>query len=74
MTTASKDQITTVQATMIVVNAIIGSGVMTLSRDAGKAVGTPDAWISVILGAGESLYFRICGGQIESAFSWSNLF
>jgi spore germination protein len=68
MTTASKDQITTVQATLIVVNAIIGSGVMTLSRDAGKAVGTPDAWISVILGGIIALFFGYVVTKLSQRF------
>jgi len=45
-----KDQITTWQATVIMVNYMLAAGVLTLPRDLVTAGGTPDVWMSVILG------------------------
>ncbi|MCA0758028.1 spore germination protein [Paenibacillus sp. N4] len=45
-----KDQITTIQVAVIVVNAMLGSGILTLPRSSATLVQTPDVWISVLLG------------------------
>jgi len=50
MILSPKDQITTPQAAVIVINFILGSGLLTLPRSATEKVHTPDVWISVILG------------------------
>ena len=50
MITDSKDRISTVQATVTVASTIIGVGILTLPRTATEAMGTPDAWASVLLG------------------------
>jgi spore germination protein len=50
MSEPAKRTVTSIQTMMIVLNTIIGAGVTTLPRDAGNATGTPDAWISIILG------------------------
>lgn len=50
MITAPKDKISTAQATIAVSSVIIGAGILTITRDAAKIIGTPDIWISVILG------------------------
>jgi spore germination protein len=45
-----KDQITTSQAAVIVINAILGTGILTLPRGSVDKVGTPDVWITVLFG------------------------
>ncbi|CRK82697.1 spore germination protein [Neobacillus massiliamazoniensis] len=50
MMTSSKEQITTTQATVILINYILASGILTLPRVITEKVKTPDGWISVILG------------------------
>jgi spore germination protein len=45
-----KDQITAQQAAVIVINYILGTGILTLPRAAVEEVQTPDVWISVLLG------------------------
>lgn len=50
MITKLKDRITTSQAVVIIVNYILGTGILTLPRASVEKVKTPDVWISVILG------------------------
>ncbi|HDR4284586.1 TPA: GerAB/ArcD/ProY family transporter [Bacillus anthracis] len=50
MITISKDRITTAQAVVIIVNYILGTGILTLPRASVEKVKTPDVWLSVILG------------------------
>ncbi|MDR6999186.1 spore germination protein [Neobacillus niacini] len=45
-----KDQITTSQAAVIIINAILGTGILTLPRASVEKVHTPDVWITVLLG------------------------
>ncbi|MFF2589728.1 spore germination protein [Peribacillus butanolivorans] len=45
-----KDRITTAQATVILINFILGTGILTLPRASAEKVKTPDIWITVILG------------------------
>ncbi|RCW50827.1 spore germination protein [Paenibacillus prosopidis] len=45
-----KDRINTIQAAVIVSNFILGSGILTLSRATAEKAGTPDVWISVLIG------------------------
>jgi spore germination protein len=45
-----KDQITTPQAAVVVINFILGTGILTLPRASVEKVKTPDVWITVILG------------------------
>lgn len=44
------DKITTSQAAIVLTNSMLGAGILTLPRDLVKAVQTPDAWVSVVLG------------------------
>jgi spore germination protein len=60
MILSPKDQITTPQAAVIVINFILGTGLLTLPRSATEKVHTPDVWISVILGG----IFTIIAGII----------
>lgn len=50
MITIPKDRITTSQAVVIIVNYILGTGILTLPRASVEKVKTPDVWLSVILG------------------------
>ena len=50
MNLSPKDLITTPQSAVIVINFILGTGLLTLPRAATEKVQTPDAWIIVILG------------------------
>ncbi|RBW71231.1 GerAB/ArcD/ProY family transporter [Bacillus taeanensis] len=50
MITHPKDQITLSQAAVTVAAAIIGIGIITMPRAGAEAVGTPDIWISTIIG------------------------
>ena len=45
----SQGKLTTTQAVVIIVNYMLGAGILTLPRTTSKAVGTPDVWISIIL-------------------------
>ncbi|WP_458464653.1 GerAB/ArcD/ProY family transporter [Paenibacillus sp.] len=45
----SEGKISGRQAVVIIVNYMLGAGILTLPRTAGKAVGTPDFWISILL-------------------------
>ncbi|WP_248925781.1 GerAB/ArcD/ProY family transporter [Paenibacillus hamazuiensis] len=69
-----QNTITSVQAMMIVINTIIGAGVTTLPRDAGKASGTPDAWISVILGGLITLLACYVVGRLSQRFPGQTFF
>ena len=50
MITKPKDRITNSQAVVIIVNYILGTGILTLPRASVEKVKTPDVWLSVILG------------------------
>ncbi|HWO98431.1 MAG TPA: spore germination protein [Bacillus sp. (in: firmicutes)] len=50
MMISPKDRITTAQAAIIVINAILGTGILTLPRTSVEKVKTPDVWLSVIIG------------------------
>ncbi|MBC6973855.1 spore germination protein [Bacillus sp. Xin] len=50
MISRPQDRIKTSQAVVIVVNFILGTGILTLPRASMEKVKTPDVWISVILG------------------------
>lgn len=45
----SQVKISTTQAVVIIVNYMLGAGILTSPRTTSKAVGTPDVWISIIL-------------------------
>lgn len=46
----SEDKITTSQAIIVLVSYIMAAGILTLPRTAAEEAGTPDVWISVLLG------------------------
>lgn len=45
----SQVKINTTQTVVIIVNYMLGAGILTLPRTTSRAVGTPDVWISIIL-------------------------
>jgi len=47
---STSDRITTPQAIIIVINYILGTGILTLPRAAAEKVHTPDVWLTVIWG------------------------
>jgi len=50
MITNPKDRITTPQAAVIIINYVLGTGILTLPRTSTEVVQTPDTWLTVILG------------------------
>jgi spore germination protein len=50
MMISPKDQITTPQAAIVVINFILGTGILTLPSASVEKVKTPDVWITVVLG------------------------
>jgi spore germination protein len=50
MMISPKDKITTPQAAVVVINYILGTGILTLPRASVEKVKTPDVWITVIIG------------------------
>ncbi|QTL52668.1 spore germination protein [Priestia aryabhattai] len=50
MILSPKDKITTPQTVVIVINFILGTGILTLPRASVEKVHTPDVWLTVILG------------------------
>ncbi|TKH03467.1 spore gernimation protein [Peribacillus simplex] len=50
MILSPKDRITTPQASIIVINYILGTGILTLPRVVSEQVKTPDIWLTVMLG------------------------
>lgn len=50
MSAGIKDRLTAVQATIILSNYTIAAGIFTLPRTTVEASGTPDVWISILLG------------------------
>ncbi|SEL23001.1 spore germination protein [Paenibacillus sp. cl141a] len=45
------DQITTAQAAVMIINYMLGAGVLTLPRTTVEAAKTPDVWISILISA-----------------------
>lgn len=43
-------KVSTVQASVIIINYILAAGILTLPRTATEAIKTPDVWISVLVG------------------------
>ncbi len=46
----SEDTLTTSQAIIVLVSYILAAGILSLPRTAAEEAGTPDVWISVLLG------------------------
>lgn len=45
----TKDQITTSQAAVMIINYMLGAGILTLPRTTVEAAKTPDVWISILI-------------------------
>ncbi|MEW9670459.1 GerAB/ArcD/ProY family transporter [Ammoniphilus sp. 3BR4] len=69
-----KDQITTIQSALIVTNVIIATGIITLPRAVAEEVGTPDGWISVMLGGLIALFFGWVVGKVSQSFPCQSFF
>ncbi|MCM3269757.1 GerAB/ArcD/ProY family transporter [Paenibacillus elgii] len=52
-----KDEITSLQASLIVAKSMIGTGILFLPQVMAKEAGTPDGWISVLIGGLLALLF-----------------
>lgn len=46
----SSQKINLIQCVVIILNCTLGAGILTLPRSIGNVVGTPDIWISIIIG------------------------
>ncbi|MDQ0057955.1 spore germination protein [Paenibacillus harenae] len=56
----AKDRITSIQTAVILANTMLGAGILTLPRTVAEKTGTPDGWISVIIGG----FLAIAAGLI----------
>lgn len=65
MITNPRDRITTIQASLMIMNYLIAVGSITLPRTVAEKAGTVDAWISVILGG----FLALFGGYIVGKLS-----
>lgn len=74
MITKAHDKITTSQATIIMVNYILVAGIFSLPRTTVQAAGTPDVWISVILGALCSMITGIIIVRLSQRFPGQTFF
>ncbi|MCL6603306.1 MAG: spore germination protein [Paenibacillus sp.] len=74
MYTKPRDQITAGQATIVMVNYIVGAGILTLPRTTVEAAGTPDVWISVILGGIASMLTGIIMVKLCQRFPGESFF
>ncbi|MGG0790721.1 spore germination protein [Peribacillus simplex] len=68
MILSPKDQITTPQSAVIVINFILGTGLLTLPRSSTEKVHTPDVWISVILGGVISIIAGVIMVKLSQQF------
>jgi spore germination protein len=68
------DRITTIQAAVVVSNALLGSGILTLPRSAAVSIQTPDAWITVLLGGLLAIIAGIVMAALSRAFPGATVF
>lgn len=66
--TNPSDQITTPQAAVILSSFILGVGIITLPRSATEKLGTPDAWITVIIGGFLSMVVGLLMTKLSQRF------
>jgi spore germination protein len=74
MNTKAHDRITTTQAVIIMVNYILVAGIFSLPRTIVQAAGTPDVWISVILGAFVSMAAGLIIARLSQRFPGQTFF
>jgi spore germination protein len=70
----AEDRITTTQAIIVVVNYVLAAGVLTLPRTTVQLAGTPDVWISVILGALVSMVTGVIIALLNQRFPGQTFF
>lgn len=63
-----KDRISTVQTAVIIANFMLGSGILTLPRIIGEKVGTPDVWLTVILGGGLAILAGVIMAKLSMIY------
>jgi spore germination protein len=68
ITNSSKEQITTSQTAVILINYILASGILTLPRTLVEDIKTPDGWISVFLGGFIALLMGIIMVKLSQQF------
>ncbi|WP_028778494.1 GerAB/ArcD/ProY family transporter [Shimazuella kribbensis] len=68
MLTNTNDRITTPQTAVAVTSIIIGIGILTLPRTVTEEVGTPDSWISVVLGGMVVMIIGIFMAKLSQMF------
>ncbi len=71
--TIPKDRITTSQAVVIIVNYILGTGILTLPRASVEKVKTPDVWLSVILGGILAMVSGVIMVKLSQQFPEKNI-
>ncbi|MEW8986655.1 MAG: GerAB/ArcD/ProY family transporter, partial [Bacillus sp. (in: firmicutes)] len=71
---SSKEQITTSQAAVIVINYILSTGILTLPRTLVEEIGTPDGWISVFLGGCIAILVGIIMVKLSQQFPAKTFF
>ncbi|HJV45001.1 MAG TPA: GerAB/ArcD/ProY family transporter [Bacillota bacterium] len=69
-----KDKITPTQAALSVASTLIASGILTLPHASAKAVGAPDAWISVAIGGILALIAGFMVARVSQLFPQQSMF
>lgn len=68
MSINTSDKITTTQAAIAVSSVIIGAGIITITRTASRTVGTPDIWITTLIGGLVALSMAIIAAKLSRRF------
>lgn len=74
MKNSSKDRITTVQTAVIISNYMLGSGILTLPRASVAKVGTPDVWISVLIGGAVAMAVGVMMAILSKSHAAQTIF
>ncbi|OBZ10469.1 spore gernimation protein [Bacillus sp. FJAT-27264] len=70
----TRDRITTTELIIIVVNYVLAAGVFTLPRTTVERAGTPDVWISVILGGLLSMITGLIIARLSQRFPGQTIY
>lgn len=68
------DKITATQTAIFLNNTLLGAGVLTLPRSVSKSVGTPDGWISTLLGGAIVMLAVLLMVKISQQFPGKTVF
>ncbi|MEK4009254.1 GerAB/ArcD/ProY family transporter [Paenibacillus sp. FSL H3-0333] len=68
------DKITATQTAIFLNNTLLGAGVLTLPRSVSKSVGTPDGWISTLLGGAIVMLVVLLMVKISQQFPGKTVF